>query len=181
MAGVSGATSARSRMGEPAQGGGDREGLVISLNVDGLRLKARSVERVVHRIAQRAGASAVAVCLQETRQKEGSPAISIEGFELVARRDRSRRGKKGSGGGVAVYVREGVRARELERLKGGEELVQVWMEGGRGAMVLACGYLPPDRAMAKPGGFFKALEQSAAGAKQLGAAWVGGGDWNWRG
>ena len=99
-------------------------------------------------------------------------APSIDGFCVVARRDRTDEG----GGGVIIYVRDAFVARRIDGPPGdtSETVVVAVGEGDRAPRFFE-GYRAPRADMAP---FCRALAFHAAEAASLGAAFIGGGDMN---
>lgn len=81
------------------------------------------------------------VCLNETFLDKATEDIQLEGYKMVARRDRSD-GRKG--GGVAVYACENIAAR-VTLLKASESSERVWLilHADTGPYLLGVWYRPP--------------------------------------
>jgi len=161
-----------------APGAGERvfERVVyVHVNVDGLRTKVRDLGLLLEALQRSLGAPVVAVGLCETKLRRDAPTPVLPGFWKAARRDREEDG----GGGVVIYVREGVAASALadpdaDQGAGAEACAVKLGSGPRGPLFWAA-YRAPG---ADIGAFLASLAFYAGQASAAGAAFVGATDAN---
>ena len=116
---------------------------VVVVNVQGLRSSLAALTAHLRLLKRKPNL----VCITETHLNKAAEKVTLEGYDLVARKDRTKsrgRASKGKGGGVCVFAAKEV-SKQVVHLKDSEDSERLWMtvHSDLGPYLVGVWYRPP--------------------------------------